>query len=131
MEKSKIYQREFDYIFSKKAPCVRGASVTCAFIEGQIFLLAKTFLQGHSVQYKPRKYQELRQSLNILETNGKLSQKELKDIEKFLSERNKIVHGVFKGMTITEWEEQNKKVVNLGRPIIKNLDKKLYPSARP
>ena len=30
-------------------------------------------------------------------------------------------------MTRPEWEEQNNKVVELGRPIIKILDKKLYP----
>jgi hypothetical protein len=29
-------------------------------------------------------------------------------------------------MTRPEWEQQNIKVVELGRPIVENLDKKLY-----
>ena len=60
-------------------------------------------------------------------TNNILNQQELKQIRQFREERNKAIHGIFKGMTRREWEEQNKKVVGLGRPIIKNLDKKLYP----
>jgi len=131
MGKPKIYQEEFKFIFGEKALCVRGAAVTCVFIEGQIFLLAKNFLQAHSVNYKPRKHNELRQSLNVLETNKKLQKKELKAIENFLTKRNEIVHGVFKGMTRTEWEEKNKEVVELGRSIIKILDEKLYPLKKP
>jgi hypothetical protein len=127
MGKSEIYQREFDYILSRKAPCVRGASVTSAFIEGQIFLLAKSFLEERGVKYKPKNHQAFRQSLNVLGTNEKLNPKELEDIEDFWIERNKTIHGIFKGMTIPEWEEQNRIVVRLGRPIIMSLDKKLHP----
>jgi len=127
-KKPQLYQEEFDIIFNDaKAFRVRGAVVTSAFIEGQILLLAKCFLEKHGVKFEPQKHQAYRQSLNILKTNGKLNSEELKDIEKFWNERNKAIHGIFKGMTRDEWQKQNIKVVELGRPIIKNLDKKLYP----
>ena len=126
--KSELYQEEFDFIFNdKKAFCVRGALVISAFVEGQILLLAKSFLKEKGVIYKPESRQEYFQSLNVLETNKILNSQELEQIKKFREERNKAIHGIFKGMTRHEWEEQNKKVVKLGRPIIKNLDKKLYP----
>jgi hypothetical protein len=125
--KSKLYQEEFDYILSRKALCVRGALVASAFIEGQILLLAKVFLEKKGVIYKPESRQEYFQSLNVLGTNKILTSEELKQIGNFREERNKAIHGIFKGMTRRQWEEQNKKVVELGRPIIKNLDKKLYP----
>ncbi len=126
--KPNLYQEEFDYIFSRKAPRVRGAVVASAFIEGQILRLAKLFLEEHGVKFEPKKHQAYRQSLNILETNGRLSPEESKDLEKFWTERNKAIHGIFKEeMTRDGWEKQNRIVVELGRPIIKNLDKKLYP----
>ena len=126
--KSQLYQEEFDTIFNdRKAFRVRGALVASAFIEGQILLLAKSFLKKKEVIYKPESRQEYFQSLNVLVTNNILNQQELKQIRQFREERNKAIHGIFKGMTRREWEEQNKKVVELGRPIIKNLDKKLYP----
>jgi hypothetical protein len=126
--KSKLYQEEFDTIFKdRKAFCVRGALVTSAFIEGQILLLAESFLEKKEVTYKPEPRQEYFQSLNVLGTNNILNREELKQIRQFREERNKAIHGIFKGMTRGEWEEQNNKVVGLGRPIIKNLDKKLYP----
>ena len=127
-KKSKLYKEEFDTIFDdKKSLRVRGALVASAFVEGQILLLAKFFLEEHGVNYEPKSHQTYRQSLNILETNKKLNSKELKEIETFWKERNKAIHGIFKGMTRNEWEQQNNKVVKLGRPIIRNLDKKLYP----
>jgi hypothetical protein len=126
--KSQLYQEEFDTIFNdRKAFRVRGALVASAFIEGQILLLAKSFLGKKEVIYKPESRQEYFQSLNVLLTNNILNQQELKQIRQFREERNKAIHGIFKGMTRREWEKQNKKVVELGRPIIKNLDKKLYP----
>lgn len=126
--KSQLYQEEFDTIFNdRKAFRVRGALVASAFIEGQILLLAKSFLDKKEVIYKPESRQEYFQSLNVLVTNNILNQHELKQIRQFREERNKAIHGIFKGMTRRVWEEQNKKVVELGRPIIKNLDKKLYP----
>jgi hypothetical protein len=125
--KSQLYQEEFDTIFNdRKAFRVRGALVASAFIEGQILLLAKSFLEKKEVIYKPESRQEYFQSLNVLLTNNILNQQELKQIRQFREERNKAIHGIFKGMTRREWEKQNKKVVELGRPIIKNLDKKLY-----
>jgi hypothetical protein len=33
-------------------------------------------------------------------------------------------------MTRPELEQQNEKVIKMGRPIIKNLDKKLYPEVQ-
>lgn len=126
MEKSEIYQREYSYIFSKKAFCVRGATVSAGFIEGQIFSLAKMFIEGRNIKYLPRPGHEYSQSLNVLETNGILTKQEVKEIGKFREERNKSIHGMFKGMTIRGWEEQNNKVVSLGRPIIEKLDKILY-----
>jgi hypothetical protein len=125
--KSELYQEEFKYIFSKKGSCVRGALVSSAFVEGQILLLAKSFLEEHGVKHEPKQHQEYRQSLNVLEANRILDSKELKNIKNFWKERNRAIHGPFKGMTRTEWEKQNNKVVELGRLIIKNLDKKLYP----
>jgi hypothetical protein len=126
--KSQLYQEEFDTIFNnRKAFRVRDALVASAFIEGQILLLAKSFLEKKEVIYKPESRQEYFQSLNVLVTNDILNKQELKQIKQFREERNKAIHGIFKGMTRREWEEQNKKVVELGRPIIKNLDKKLYP----
>jgi hypothetical protein len=126
--KSELYQEEFDTIFNdRKAFRVRGALVISAFVEGQILLLAKSFLEKKEVIYEPESRQEYFQSLNVLKTNKILNSEELKQINKFRDERNKAIHGAFKGMTRREWEEQNKKVVELGRPIVKNLDKKLYP----
>lgn len=126
--KPKLYQEEFNKLFNdKKAFCVRGALVISAFVEGQILLLAKSFLGKKEVIHKPESRHEYFQSLNVLETNKILNSQELKQIRIFREERNKAIHGIFKGMTRPEWEKQNKKVVELGRPIIKNLDKKLYP----
>jgi hypothetical protein len=125
--KSKLYQEEFDTIFNdRKAFCVRGALVVSAFVEGQILLLAKFFLESKGVIHKPESRQEYFQSLNVLATNKILNTQELKQIKQFREERNKAIHGIFKGMTRREWEKQNNKVVRLGRPIIMNLDKKLY-----
>jgi hypothetical protein len=123
--KSQLYLEEFEYIFSNKSLRVRGALVTSAFMEGQIILLAKFFLEKHGVKYEPKQSQEFWQSLNILKTNGILSSDEWKNIEKFRKERNKSIHGPFKEMTRPVWEEQNKKVVQMGRPVIENLDNKL------
>ena len=124
--KSKLYKEEFKYIFDdRKAFRVRGALVISAFIEGQILLLAKSFLEKHKVTYKPESRQEYYQSLNVLETNKILNLEEIKQIRKFREERNKAIHGIFKGMTREEWEKQNNKVVKLGRPIVKILDEKL------
>lgn len=126
MEKSEIYKREYTYIFSKKAFCVRGATVSAGFIEGQIYSLAKMFLEGRNIKYLPRPSHEYSQSLNVLQTNGIITKQEVKEIGKFREERNKSIHGIFKGMTIHEWEGQNNRVVSLGRPIIEKLDKRLY-----
>ena len=125
--KSQLYQEEFGFIFGRKALCVRGALVASALIEGQILLLAKSFLGKKEVIYEPEPRQEYFQSLNVLKTNKILNPQELGQIEKFRKERNKAIHAIFKVMTRPEWEEQNNKVVELGRPIIKILDKKLYP----
>jgi hypothetical protein len=125
--KSGLYQEEFDYIFGRKAFCVRGVLVSSALVEGQILLLAKSFLERKEVIHKPESRQEYFQSLNVLATNKILDSQELKQIRQFREERNKAIHGIFKEMTRSEWQEQNNKVVKLGRPIIKNLDKKLYP----
>jgi len=123
--KSQLYQEEFDYIFGKKAFCVRGALVTAALIEGQIWLLAKSFPAKKGVIHKPESRQEYFQSLDVLKTNKILNSQELKQMKIFRTERNNSIHGIFKGMTRRQWEEQNNKVVNLGRPIITNLDEKL------
>ncbi len=122
-----IYKEEYNYIFSRKALSVRGASVVSAFVEAQILLLAKLFLKKHGVKYEPKQHQEFRQSLNILETNGVLSKQECKEIEGFWKERNKAIHGPFKGMTREEWGSQNNRVVETGRPIVKKLDQRIKP----
>ena len=126
--KSELYREEFGFIFNdKKAFCVRGALVISAFVEAQILLLAESFLEEKGVKFKPEPRQEYSQSLNVLKTNKILNPEELKQINKFRDERNKAIHRVFKGMTRPQWEEQNNKVVELGRLIVKNLDEKLYP----
>lgn len=126
--KSKLYQEEFEILFNdKKSLRTRGVLVISAFIEGQVSLLAKVFLEKRRVVYKPETRQEYYQSLNVLKTNKIINSEELGQIRKFREERNKSVHGIFKGMTRPEWEKQNNKVVELGRPIVKNLDKKLFP----
>jgi hypothetical protein len=61
-----------------------------------------------------------------LKTNKILNSQELEELKKFRTERNNAIHGIFKGMTRRQWEEQSNKVVRLGRPIVKNLDKKLF-----
>jgi hypothetical protein len=124
--RSKLYQEEFNYIFSRKAFCVRGALVTSAFIEGQILLLTEYFLEEHGVKLGLRRYQGHRQSLSILKENGIITLKEFKNIEIFQKERNISIHGPFKGMTRSDWEKQNNKVVEFGRPIVRTLDEKLY-----
>lgn len=125
----KVYQEEFTYIFSKKAPCVRGATVISALIEWQVFSLASRFLEDKEVIHKPEASQEYSQSLNILKVNKILTLQELEEIKKFRTERNKSIHGIFKEMTRDEWDKQNRLVVELGKSIVKNLDKKLYPEA--
>ena len=126
--KSELYREEFGFIFNdQKAFCVRGALVTSAFVEAQIFRLAESFLEEKGVKYKPEPRQEYSESLNVLKANDILNSKELKQIIQFRKERNKAIHKIFKGMTRREWEEQNNKVVALGRLVVKNLDKKLYP----
>jgi hypothetical protein len=126
--KSELYREEFGFIFNdKKAFCVRGALVISAFVEAQIFCIAESFLEEKGVKYKPEPRQEYSESLNVLKANDVLNSKELKQIKIFRDERNKAIHRIFKGMTRQEWEGQNNKVVRLGRPIVKILDKKLYP----
>lgn len=125
--KSTLYQEEFDFIFSKKGLCVRGVLVTSALVERQVFLLAKSFLEELNVKHEPRQHQEYRQSLNVLDANGVLNSKELKNIEIFWKERNRAIHAPFKEIARADWNEQNNKAVKLGRIVIKNLDKKLYP----
>jgi hypothetical protein len=125
MTKSELYRQEFAFIFSRKAS-VRGVIVVSALVEAQIFLLAESFLEKKEVKYNPDPRQEFSQSLNILQTNNVLNSKELKQIEKFRKERNTAIHRIFK-MTRPQWEEQNNRIVELGRLIVKNLDEKLYP----
>lgn len=126
--KSQLYIEEFEFIFSRKGSGVRRALVISAFIEAQIFSLASRFLEERNVAYKPEPSQEYSQSLNVLKVNKIISVEELKRIQKFRTERNKSIHGIFKGMTRAEWEKQNKLVIELGRPIVKELDIKLYSS---
>jgi hypothetical protein len=126
--RSQLYKEEFDFIFARKGSGVRRATVISAFIEWQIFSLASQFLEERKVAHKPEPYQEYSQSLNVLKVNKVLTSKELEKIQKFRRERNKSVHNIFKGMTRSEWEQQNKLVIELGRPIVKELDKKLYSS---
>lgn len=125
--KTQIYKEEFNFIKSGRGSGVRRAVVISAFIEGQILFLAKNYLEEHGVEYKPKPSQEYHQSLNILETNSILSPEELREIQKFRTERNKSIHGIFKGFTRDAWERQNKQVIDLGRPIVEKLDKKLFP----
>jgi len=126
--KSKLYQEEFDFIFSRKGSGVRRTTVISAFIEWQIFSLANNFLEQQGVIHKPEPSQEYSQSVNVIRANKILTSEELDKIQKFRKERNKSIHGIFKGMTRPEWNEQNRLVIELGRPIVAALDKKLYPS---
>jgi hypothetical protein len=64
--------------------------------------------------------------LNVIKVNKILSPDELKRLEKFRIERNKSIHGIFKGITRPDWDKQNKLVIKLGRPIVEELDGRLY-----
>ncbi|MFZ2187326.1 MAG: hypothetical protein WAV46_01730 [Candidatus Moraniibacteriota bacterium] len=126
--RSQLYEEEFDFIFNKKGSGVRRATVISAFIEWQIISLASNFLEERNVVHKPEPYQEYSQSFYVLKVNSVLTTEELERVKKFRKERNKSIHGIFKGMTRPEWDRQNKLVINLGKPIVKELDKKLYSS---
>ena len=123
-----LLKEEFEFIFGRKGSGVRRATVTAAFMEWQIIDLARHFLEEHKVMYKPEPHQEYSQSLSILKANNVISAKEAERIATFRKERNKSVHGIFKGMTRPEWDKQNKHKIELGKPIIKLLNEKLYPS---
>ena len=126
--RSQLYKEEFEFIFSRKGSSVRRATVISAFIEWQIISLASHFLEARMVAHKPEPYQEYNQSFNVLKANKVITSEELEKIIKFRKERNKSIHGIFKGMTRPEWDRQNKLAIELGRPIVKELDKKLYSS---
>lgn len=127
IEKPQIYKEEFDWIFEEKGSSVRKVVVISAFIEGQILYIARNYLDKHNVNYEPESTQEYYQSINILKTNNILPPDEIKKIQKFRTERNKSIHGIFKGFTRDEWNQQNRLVIDLGRPIVKQLDEYLFP----
>jgi|WetSurMetagenome_2_1015567.scaffolds.fasta_scaffold581135_2 hypothetical protein len=127
--RTQLYKEELEDIFNKNMSGVRCATVIAAFIDAQIFYLAETYLKGKGFLHKPRKNQEYSQSLNILKVNKVLLPEELDKIKKFRDIRNDCIHGIFKGMTRDEWNRQVKLAIKLGRPIIKELDKKLFYSA--
>ena len=128
LNKSLLYKEEFEFIFSSKGSGVRRATVISAFIEWQVFSLASSFLEARKVAHKPEPNQEYNQSFNVLRVNKVLTSEELEKIIKFRKERNKSIHEIFKGMTRTEWNRQNKLAIEIGRPIVKELDKKLHSS---
>ncbi|MDP2860380.1 MAG: hypothetical protein Q8N98_01545 [bacterium] len=117
-----LNKEELSFIFNRKGSGVRRATVISAYIEWQIFYIASIFLESRNVVYDPEPTQEYRQSLNILKTNKILGQDKLKNLEEFRKQRNKSIHGIFKGMTRDQWGQQNKLVIDIGRPIVKNLN---------
>lgn len=121
----KLNKEELDFIFSSKGSGVRRATVISAYIEWQIFYLASIFLKSRNVAHDPEPMQEYRQSLNVLKTNKILGQDELKNLEEFRKQRNISIHGIFKGMTRDQWNQQNQLVIELGRPIVKRLNERL------
>lgn len=130
-ERSQLYREEFAFIFSRKGSGVRRTMVISALIEGQIFSLASRFLKERGVTHNPESNQEYNQSLNILKSNNILTFEELDKIQKFRKERNKSFHRIFRDMTRFEWDQQNRRVIELGRPVARELDKKLYNGKRP
>lgn len=122
-----LLKEEFKFIFSRKGSGVRRATVISAYMEWQICELARRFLEARGVAYKPEPHHEYSQSFTILKSNNVIDAEEAGWIVTFRKERNKSIHGIFKGMTRPEWEKQNKLTIELGRPIIKKLDQKLYP----
>lgn len=120
-----LYKEELEDIFNKKMSGVRCATVISALMESQIFYLAKNYLEERGVMHQPKQNQEYSQSFYILEVNKRLSPEELRKILKFRKIRKNCIHGIFK-MTRDEWNKQVKLMIKLGRPIIKELDKKLY-----
>lgn len=120
-----LNKEELDFIFRGNGSGVRRATVISAYIEWQILYLASIFLKSRNVAYDPEPMQEYRQSLNILKTNNILSQDELKNLSEFRKQRNKSIHGIFKGMTRDQWNQQNKLVIELGRPIVERLNERL------
>lgn len=122
---SQLYKEELEFIFGERGSGVRKATVISAFIESQVFLLASIFLKKHQVEHKPDSYQEYSQSMNILQVNRIIDSEELEIIKKFRKERNKSIHGIFKGMTRKGWDMQNKLVIDLGRSVITILNQKI------
>lgn len=127
MSRSQLYNEELDFILKDNGSSVRRATVISAFIEWQVNSLAGNFLEEHGVVHNPEPHQEYNQSLYVLEANKVLTPEELGMVKKFRKERNKSIHRIFKDMTRLEWDRQNKLVINLGRPVVKELDKKLFP----
>ncbi|KKT91504.1 MAG: hypothetical protein UW92_C0011G0006 [Candidatus Jorgensenbacteria bacterium GW2011_GWA2_45_13] len=124
--RSQLYKEEYNFIFSGKGSDVRRATVLSALIEWQVFSLASEYLSKRAVIHKPESNQEYSQSFNVLKMNKILTAEKLSQLQKFRIERNKSIHSIFKGMSRPEWEKQNKVVINLGWPIIKELDKLLF-----
>jgi hypothetical protein len=125
--RSGLYTEEFKFIFDKKGSNVRRATVISALIEWQVFSLASKYLNKRGVEHKPEQNQEYNQSFNVLKTNRVIEPDKLDMIKKFRIERNKSIHDIFKGITRPEWDKQNKLVINLGKKIVEELDKELFP----
>lgn len=120
-----VYKEEYDFIFRERGSGVRKATVISTLIEALVYSLASIFLENHKVEHNPETYQEYSQSINILKVNKILTPEGLDRLRAFRRERNKSIHGIFKGMTRKDWDQQNKIVIDLGRPIVKELNQRL------
>ncbi len=96
-----------------------------ALVESLIFSLAKTLLEKHDLFYQPAPSQEFNQSMSILKANKLLNPNEVDQINKFRTARNQSIHQIFKGMSREEWNKNNKEVIELGKPIVEMLEKKI------
>lgn len=126
MNDQKVYLEEYSFIFSNKGSGVRKVLVLSALIEEQIFLLVEQLFLRHSLEFSFKTSQNFYQLVEVLKLNNVILETDEIAIKKFREERNKAVHKIFKGMTRAEWNELNKHVIELGRPIVEKLEKKLY-----
>lgn len=69
--------------------------------------------------------QEYNQSMNVLKVNGVINPDEVVKLGNFRKLRNRSIHKIFNGMSRDEWNKNNKTVVDLGKPIVVTLEKKI------
>lgn len=128
MTDHELYTEEYKFVFSKGGSGVRKVAVISALIEEQLSKLTEQFLLKHNVKFTPKSIKSFYESIDILADNDILTKLEVETIKDFRRDRNIAMHKIFSGMSRTEWNTQNEKVIVKGRPIVKLLEMKLFGS---